>query len=77
MTDAHLYLRGNTLEKQSPEMRKHILYLQTHPFHILHYNTSGELLHNRAQLENPNPWSLTFFCGAFASSELRETEKAH
>lgn len=29
------------------------------------------------QLENPNPLPLTFFCGFFASSELRETERAH
>lgn len=29
------------------------------------------------QLENPNPSPLTFFCGFFASSELRETERAH
>lgn len=56
---------------------KLIFFLQTHHFSILRYNISGELLCNRAQLENLNPLSLTFFCGAFASSELREREKAH
>lgn len=75
MTDAHLQLRGNTLEKQSQARNEEhvcILYSQTHHFYKLHCNISGEL-----QLENPNPLSLTFFWGAFASSELRETEKAH
>ena len=77
MTDEYLQLRGHMPENQSQEIKKTYFIFRRHHCHILRCYISGELSVWRAQLENPDLLPLTFFCGAFASSELRETEKAH